>query len=117
MTGDTSFPDTPVAWVGVSPEEDPGDEPIGIWLLGRDADGALSAQLAAEAPAPSFLAVHPEHPVLYAVGEGSPGTVAAYDVGPGGALALRHRVRSGGDGPCHVLVVPGVGLLVAHYVS
>jgi 6-phosphogluconolactonase len=80
-----------------------------------DATGAVSApQLAAPAHSPSFLALHPRLPVLYAVAEVAnddgtrDGAVQAFaiDVATGSLAALNHQ-PSGGGGPCHVSVDAG----------
>ena len=89
----------------------------GVWRATLDpATGALDGALVLDVPAPSFLAVHPTAPVLYAVGETAPGTVACLDLAPDGALRERARVASGGDHPCHALVHPdGRALYVTDY--
>lgn len=79
-------------------------------------------ELAAEASDPSFLAVHPNGRVLYAIDERSdpaktPGRgVAAYAIGPRGALTKLNEQEVGGPGPCHVSVDrAGKVLVVANY--
>jgi len=68
------------------------------------------AQLAAEVPNPSFLALDSRRRFLYAVselgnGQGGGGRVAAFAVdAKSGALRLLNLEASGGDGPCHVAV-------------
>ncbi len=72
---------------------------------------------------PSFLAVHPSHKFLYAVGEisdfdGKPaGGVSALAINPSdGSLTLLNQQSSGGAGPCHVVVDKlGQNVLVANY--
>src|SRR2546423_13871530 len=74
------------------------------------ASGELSApELAAETKNPSFLALHRNRRVLYAVGEvdnfqGKPsGVVSAYAIEPRAAkLSLLNQQPSGGAGPCHL---------------
>ena len=87
-------------------------------------NGSLSAPtLAAETPSPSFLAVHPGRPFLYAVNEvntfeGSrTGSVSAFAVDRvGGALTTLNRQPSGGAGPAHLSVdSSGRNVLVANY--
>mgnify|MGYP001344879626 FL=1 len=87
-------------------------------------DGTLSEPvLAAEAQNPSFLALHPQKPVLYAVGElwemsgKRTGSVSAFSVDThSGRLTLINQQPSGGSGPCHVSVdASGRFVLVANY--
>lgn len=89
-----------------------------------DATGAISAPvLAAEAGNPSFLALHPTLPRLYAVGEidaggGQPsGGVVAFAIDEGtGRLTRINEQPSGGAGPCHVSVdAEGRVVLAANY--
>jgi 6-phosphogluconolactonase len=95
--------------------------------------GTLTAPtLAAEAPNPSYLAVHPSGKYLYAVNEvdswkdpaaagtGKPadktGAVTAYAIEPGGKLRLINQLSSHGADPCHLsLTASGKQLLVANY--
>src|SRR5204863_248865 len=86
--------------------------------------GKLGApELAVETKSPSFLAVHPNRPVLYAVGEMSSiggkkeGAVSAFSMdGQSGKLTLLNQQPSGGGGPCHVsLDRAGRFVLVANY--
>src|SRR5436190_16364908 len=73
--------------------------------------GRLSeAQLAAETPSPSFVAIHPSGRFLYAVNEVNQfkdkpaGSVIAYAIDPAsGKLSLLNQQTSGGPGPCHVV--------------
>lgn len=93
-----------------------GGDSEGIYRLALDPEtGALTSHgLAAGTENPSFLALHPELPVLYAVGEmAAGGTVSAFAIDPGtGALTLINAQSSEGRGPCHVAVSPD-GALVA----
>lgn len=81
--------------------------------------GALTPPvLAAETANPSFLALHPNHRFLYAVGElNKAGAVNAFSIDPKtGLLTLLNQQSSGGNGPCHVAVdKTGQCLLVANY--
>src|SRR4051812_22493884 len=85
--------------------------------------GKLSApQLAAEAASPSFLAVHPNGKLLYAINEISnfegkkTGGVGAYAIEKSGQLTLLNQAASGGVGPAHLAVDPsGKWLLVGNY--
>jgi len=80
-------------------------------------------ELAAETRNPSFLAIHPSQPWLYAVGELAEfegqrtGAVSAYRMDPqSGKLELINRQSSGGTGPCHLVVdSSGRFVLVANY--
>ncbi|HZT81565.1 MAG TPA: lactonase family protein [Gemmataceae bacterium] len=100
-----------------------GKDSKGIYRLEFDpATGKLSgAELAAETPSPSFLAVHPSNRFLYAVGETgggkSSGSVSAFALDPKtGALKFLNRQPSGGAGPCHLVVdKQGKNALVANY--
>ena len=82
-------------------------------------------ELAAETKKPTFLAVHPNHRFLYAVGEfdsfkGKPvGAVSAFSIDlKTGNLTLLNQQPSGGAGPCHLdLDKKGKCLLVANYGS
>ena len=87
------------------------------------ASGALSpAGPATPADNPSFLALHPGRPLLYAVHETPPDDgagpgVSAFRVDPaGGALTLLNRQPSHGTSPCYVSLDPaGRFVLVANY--
>jgi 6-phosphogluconolactonase len=80
-------------------------------------------KLAAETENPSFLALHPTRPLLYAVNEvstfeGAPtGSVSAFAIDPKtGLLGALNRVSSKGGGPCHLSVDrAGRHVLVANY--
>jgi 6-phosphogluconolactonase len=97
----------------------------GIYLLRFDPQsGHLELLgLAAEVENPSFLALHPDKPLLYAVGEFGRGTenaqgaVSAFAIAPDtGMLALVNRASPVGAGPCHVAVAPsGRHVAVANY--
>jgi 6-phosphogluconolactonase len=102
-----------------------GDKSKGIYRVEIDAaTGKLSeAELAAETPSPSFLAIHPSLKFLYAVGEvdefggKKSGGVAAFalDARTGKLTALNQK-PSGGSGPCHLVVDrAGRHVLVANY--
>ncbi len=79
--------------------------------------------LAAETKNPSFLALHPNGRLLYAVGEISSfegartGVVSAFAIDPKtGDLALLNQQPSEGAGPCHLVVDrAGRNVIVANY--
>jgi 6-phosphogluconolactonase len=102
-----------------------GAKSKGIYVCGMDlATGRLGTPtLAGEVTNPSFVALHPTQPFLYAVSEvgnfdgKKTGSVAAFAVEAGtGKLTLLNQQPSGGDGPCHVNVdQTGSDVLVANY--
>jgi 6-phosphogluconolactonase len=101
-----------------------GPKSRGIYRSQLDPDGHLTAPaLVAETVNPSFLALHPTRPLLYAVNEvgsfggSSTGSVSAYAIETTtGRLKLLSQVPSGGAGPCHLTVDPaGRHVLVANY--
>jgi 6-phosphogluconolactonase len=76
----------------------------GIYRMRQGADGPLrEPELVAEVENPSYLAVHPHRPVLYAVSERDSGAVLAYDVVDGQRLAPTGTVALP-PVPCHVAV-------------
>ena len=76
--------------------------------------GAISTpNLAAPAVDPSFLALHPQIPFLYAVNEGS-NQVSSFSISPGsGELKPINQVSSGGGGPCHLALDASGRMLIA----
>jgi 6-phosphogluconolactonase len=102
-----------------------GAKARGIYLSRFDATtGRLApAELATESENPSFLALHPTRPLLYAVNEigtfegESAGSVSAFAVEAAtGRLTLINRSSSKGGGPCHLTVDrTGRNVLVANY--
>lgn len=81
---------------------------------------ATEPELAAEIENPSFLAIHPSHKYLYAIGEISKGgAVTAFSIDrASGKLTLLNSVSSRGGGPCHIRVDPtGRCVLIANYGS
>lgn len=102
---------THFVWFGTYTNQKTGSEGIYVARY-HAASGALSLpELAAVAKNPSFLALHPTLPVLYAVSEapgpdGKPtGAVMAYAIdGATGRLTLLNHQSSGGSGPCHLSV-------------
>lgn len=123
--GVTSAQDTAPASYRVYLGTYTGGDSEGIYLSELDmATGKLSApQLAAESVNPSFLAIHPTKPLIYAVGEISDfqgkksGGVSAFAVDPKtGKLKLINQQPSIGAGPCHLTVdATGRNVLVANY--
>jgi len=81
--------------------------------------------LAAEAPNPAFLALHPSGRILYALSEvmaldgQRSGAVSAFALDPATeTLTFMNRVPSGGPGPCHITVDrTGQNVLVANYAG
>ena len=103
-----------------------GAKSKGIYCSRFDsATGKLTApELAAQTANPSFLALHPNHQFLYAVGELSSegkksGAVSAFSIDKlTGRLTLLNQQSSGGAGPCHLaLDRKGKCVLVANYGS
>jgi 6-phosphogluconolactonase len=86
-----------------------------------DSTGKLTEpEVAAEMGSPSFVTIHPSKKFLYAVGEGGGkdgGPVVAFAIdAKTGALTKLNEDKSGGSGPCHVVVSPkGDVLAVANY--
>ena len=70
-------------------------------------------------PNPSFLAIHPNGRVLYAVNETAQGAVSAFAIDTGtGMLTRLNEQPSGGGAPCFVSVDrSGRALLVANYAG
>lgn len=98
----------------------------GIYLTSLDARTGQMADpvLAAAAPGPSFLALHPDGSHLYAVGEhdadpGGGGVIRAFRIDPpAGVLSPCGQAPSGGRGPCHLVVDrAGHAILAANYGS
>ena len=121
----TTCADERLVWFGTYTGPQTGSEGIYVARF-DDATGAVSApELAAQARSPSFLAVHPTLPMVYAVSEvvnadGSRvGGVQAFAIDPGtGRLTARNHQPSGGAGPCHVSVdTDGRVALAANYAG
>jgi 6-phosphogluconolactonase len=67
---------------------------------------------------PSWLALHPTRPLLYAANEETHGGVTALAIRPDGDLSVLGRVDSLGKDPAHISVHPsGRYLLVSNYSS
>jgi 6-phosphogluconolactonase len=99
----------------------------GIYRFELDkSSGATTAPiLAGESRNPSFLALHPNGGVLYAVNEvadfdgANTGAVSAFSIDPtSGSLTLLNQQPSAGADPCHLVTDRnGRNLLVANYTS
>jgi 6-phosphogluconolactonase len=98
-------------WVGCYTSDMDGSGE-GIVALGRAADGNY-APLGPAAPvaSPSFLALHPSQPVLYAVSEGA-ALVHAYRSDSSGALSTLGAAGIASQLACHVAVAPDGAFLV-----
>jgi 6-phosphogluconolactonase len=74
--------------------------------------------LAGPADSPSFLAIHPMMPRLYAVSELSEGLVTAFAIESDGSLRPLNSQSTQGSAPCYVCVDPSGGaVLIANYGS
>lgn len=112
-----------LVWFGTY--TNPTTKSEGIYVARFDDERGTLTQpvLAAAANNPSFLALHPRLPVLYAVAEvaevdgNAGGAVAAFAIDEKtGGLAARGAASTGGSYPCHVAVDPqGTVVLVANY--
>lgn len=98
----------------------------GIYRLELTIEGEKIASrkltLAAKTANPSFLALHPQGELLYAVGElgqfqgKESGAVNAFAIAKDGSLSLINQQPSQGRGPCHLVVdATGRHVLVANY--
>jgi len=98
----------------------------GIYLLklaiARDKIESVKVTLAAKTVHPSFVVLHPNGKLLYAVNEtgdyqGKPqGAVSAFKINADGTLTLINQQPSLGGAPCHlVLDKTGTNVLVANY--
>lgn len=99
-------------WVG-SYTADRNGHGKGITALSADSGGGLTAVgLAVEANSPSFLALHPTLPVVYAVAEEGK-TVRAYRRSGDTALEAFGDPWPAGDATCHVAADPQGRFIVA----
>jgi len=101
-----------VAYIGgYTPDTDGSGQGITLVELGSFARlGETTAS------GPSFLAVHPTLPILYAVGESERGTVAVFARAEDGTLSPLAQRPSEGSAPCHLAVDPtGTRLAVTNY--
>ena len=112
-------------WVFVGTYTGAPNNSKGIYRFDFDpATGQLTHRaLAAETKNPSFLAIHPNNRLLYAVGEletfqgKNSGAISAFAIDPKtGNLKLLNQRPSGGAGPCHLIVdKEGKHALAANY--
>ncbi|MDQ0823084.1 6-phosphogluconolactonase [Arthrobacter sp. V4I6] len=94
-----------IIWTGCY-TADGGGQGEGIGAVRAAPDGTLSwLGLATKADSPSFLAVHPSLPVVYAVGEQAR-TVHAYRRSGAFGLEPAGPGWTAGEAPCHVAVDP-----------
>ncbi|WP_344916439.1 lactonase family protein [Streptosporangium oxazolinicum] len=101
-----------VAYIGGYTPDTDGSGP-GITLVEL---GSLARLGETAASGPSFLAVHPTLPVLYAVGESERGTIGVFARAGDGTLSPLAQRPSEGSAPCHLAVDPtGTRLAVANY--
>src|SRR5438128_1968132 len=113
------------AWVYVGTSENEPEKGICRFPFDAERGEAGPVEWAAEAARPTFLAIHPDRPFLYAVNgvrefQGqSTGAVSAFSLDPAtGALRLLNQQPSGGTGPCHLVVDrTGRNVLVANYAG
>jgi len=120
-TADEPKPDKYWLYVGTYT----GKESKGIYRFDFDpTTGKLTNRgLAGETTSPSFLAIHPNLKLLYAVGETDKfkdkktGAVSAFSIdAKTGDLKMLNQQTSGGGGPCHIVVdKQGKNVLVANY--
>jgi len=99
----------------------------GIYVARFDtASGVLTdATFAAAGSNPTFIALHPHLPVLYAIGDrknesgGTEGTLSAFTIDPAnGSLTALNTIPSGGGSLCYIQVDPsGQTVLVSSYGS
>ena len=127
--GDTARCEGPAAvaerlvWFGTYTGGKSASEGIYVSRFDTATGGLSTPVLAVRTKNPSFLALHPALPVLYAVSEvadadGRPGGgIAAFAIDPAtGMLTLKNSQSSGGAGPCHVAVDrDGKVVLAANY--
>jgi 6-phosphogluconolactonase len=97
------------------------DRPDGIYLVRMDVRSGELTQIGAvnAGPNPSFLSIHPNGRILFAVNEAENGTVSAFTIArETGALTRLNEQSSEGRAPCYVSVDrSGRALFVANYSS
>ncbi len=112
-----------LVWFGTYTRGGGGSEGIYVSHFDPESGSLAPPVLATAATNPSFLAVHPTRPLLYAVAEvaeaeGRPsGAISAYSIDAArGRLTLVGSQPTGGGGPCHVCIDPsGQAVLAANY--
>jgi 6-phosphogluconolactonase len=122
FSSDSSDPDGELMYVGTYTEKTRSE---GVYLVRMDRNSGKLRKVGAVnvGPNPSFLALHPNGRVLYAVNEVEKfngvagGGVSAFAIAGGtGALTRRNAEPSGGAGTCYVSVDhTGRAVLVANY--
>ncbi len=120
-----SLPATADSWVYVGTYTKGESASEGIYVCRLDeSTGALSAPvLAAKAVNPSFVAIHPSKPLLYAVceiGSAAPDSIGliAFSIGTEGLLTKLNATSAGGAAACHVAVDPtGRFVGIANYTG
>jgi 6-phosphogluconolactonase len=107
-----------LVYVGSYTPEMNGGRGRGLTAFRRDPEsGALSQVGELPLAAPSYLAWHPELPILYTANESGEGSVTAVACAPdGGMRVIGEPLPTGGEEPCHLAVsADGRHLLVANY--
>ncbi|WP_285242018.1 beta-propeller fold lactonase family protein [Pseudarthrobacter sp. fls2-241-R2A-127] len=108
----TSGTDTSILWIG-SYTDDAGGRADGIGAAAVRPDGSLEwLGTAVQAPSPSFVAVHPTLPVVYAAAEHSQ-EVRAYRRRGDFGLEPHGQPQPAGEATCHVAVDPAGRFLTA----
>lgn len=98
-------PATNIQWIGTY-TPDGGGRADGIGAVRAHLDGSLEwLGTAVEAQSPSFVAVHPTLPVVYAAAE-QRGKVQAYRRHGEAALEAHGEPQLAGEATCHVAVDP-----------
>lgn len=101
-----------------------GAKSKGIYAFQFDSTSGIPGEpkLVATTSSPSFLALHPSLPVIYAVNEVNEfngkkgGAISAFKIEDDGSLKLINQVSTVGTGPCHVAVdSQGKAVLAANY--
>ncbi len=123
LNGDRLFAEECWVWFGTYSQGNTGSEGIYGATIHLESGAITKPILAAKAVNPSFLALHPTRPLLYAVSEiadrdGMPtGGITAFSIDTATGMLVRINDQpSGGGGPCYVSVDPsGKCILCANY--
>jgi 6-phosphogluconolactonase (cycloisomerase 2 family) len=104
-------------FVGTYPPEGLGT-PVGkgegVWRADIGADGLLTASQVTVEAAPSFVVTHPRLPLMYAVEESNPTSLAVWGVSEEAREVA--RVDVGGAYGCHAVMAPDAATIyVSHY--